>query len=112
MVTAVAADEFEHLGVAAFGLALHDADRLAPQDDRPPQRGLITGPHGHLHGAPSELGLTGPPSPVLLGNVGHVVDHVTDALAVPHPYRGEVRAPVASRSIRRRIFPAADFGIA
>jgi hypothetical protein len=112
MVTAVAADEFEHVGVAAFGPALHDADRLAPQDDRPPQRGLINGSHGYLHGAPSEPEPTGPPSSVLLGNLGHVIDYVADALAVPHPYRGEVRAPVAARSIRRGIFPAADFGIA
>ena len=87
MVTAVAADEFEHVGVAAFGPALHDADRLAPQDNRPPQRGLITGSHGYLHGAPSEPVPTGLPSSGLLGNVGHVIDYVADALAVSHPSR-------------------------
>ena len=33
---------------AAFGLALDDADRLAPQHHCPPKSGLITGLHGYL----------------------------------------------------------------
>jgi hypothetical protein len=50
MVTAVAADELKHVRVAAFGPALHDADWLAPQDNRRPRCGLITGLHGCLLG--------------------------------------------------------------
>jgi hypothetical protein len=48
MVTAVTADEFPRIGVAALHLALNDAGRLAPQNHRPPQRRLITRPHGGL----------------------------------------------------------------
>src|SRR6516225_3653869 len=109
MVTAIAADEFEHVGVAAFGPALHDADRLAPQDDHPPQRRLIRGTHGHIRGAPSEPGLTGPPPQVLLGNMGHVIDHVADALATPHPSRGEVRGSCCPlRPISGSPYPSAS----
>jgi hypothetical protein len=36
MVTALTADELICVGVAAFRLTHHDADRLASQDDRPP----------------------------------------------------------------------------
>jgi hypothetical protein len=45
MVAAVAADDLEHLGVAALRLARDDADRLAAQHDRPAVPGLITGHH-------------------------------------------------------------------
>ena len=34
MIAAVRADELEHIGVAAFQPAFHDADRLAPQGRR------------------------------------------------------------------------------
>src|SRR5215472_17431547 len=37
MVTAVAADDLEHAGVAAFRLACHDAGGLAPEHDSPAQ---------------------------------------------------------------------------
>jgi hypothetical protein len=40
MVTAVAADEFKRVGVAAFHTALHQAGRLAPQDRHPAVAGL------------------------------------------------------------------------
>ena len=58
MVTALAADELICIGVAAFALTLHDADRLASQDDRPPQRRLIMCRHGCLL-----LRESGPPRP-------------------------------------------------
>ena len=48
MVTAIAAYELEHVGVAAFDVVLSDADRLAPQHHCPPKSGLITGLHGYL----------------------------------------------------------------
>src|SRR6516165_10111778 len=35
VVTAVAADDFEHAGVVAFRLALHDPGGLAPEHNRP-----------------------------------------------------------------------------
>ena len=40
MVAAAGADELEHAGVAAFEAAVHDADRLAPDDRRPAVAGL------------------------------------------------------------------------
>jgi hypothetical protein len=43
MVTEVAADDFERVGVDAFGPAFHDAGRLAAGNYRPAVRGLITG---------------------------------------------------------------------
>jgi hypothetical protein len=45
MVTAVAADDLECVGVAAFRLAPDEADRLAAEDDRPAEPELITGHH-------------------------------------------------------------------
>jgi hypothetical protein len=40
MIAALAADELEHAGVAAFHPALHDAGRLAPEVRRPAVPGL------------------------------------------------------------------------
>jgi hypothetical protein len=40
IVAAAGADEFEHAGVAAFEAAIHDADRLAPDERRPAVAGL------------------------------------------------------------------------
>ena len=48
MVTAVAADDLERVGVAAFRLARHDAGRLAPQDHRPVLAGLQASLHACL----------------------------------------------------------------
>ena len=42
MIAAVGADDLEHVGVAAFETAVHDADRLAAQD-RP---AAVAGPTG------------------------------------------------------------------
>src|SRR5947199_68115 len=42
---AVAADDFEHVGVPALWPALHDAERLAPQDHRPAMAGPVQGLH-------------------------------------------------------------------
>src|SRR5271165_5522410 len=43
IIAAVAADELEHVGTAALGLTVDDADRLAPQNQRPARPGLPTG---------------------------------------------------------------------
>jgi hypothetical protein len=48
MVTAVAADDLEHAGVAAFRPALRHAGRLAAENHHPAVPGLITGYHGCL----------------------------------------------------------------
>lgn len=40
VIAAIGADELEHAGVAAFGAAVHDADRLAPQVSRAAVAGL------------------------------------------------------------------------
>jgi hypothetical protein len=40
MIATVRADELEHVGVAAFEPAAHDADRLAPQGRRVAVAGL------------------------------------------------------------------------
>jgi len=45
VVTAVAADELEHVGVAALRLAVDDAGGLAPKNKRP----VIPGPDRSLH---------------------------------------------------------------
>jgi hypothetical protein len=52
MVAAAGADELEQAGVAAFGAAVRDAGRLAPQERRPAVAGLAgrrerraAGPH-------------------------------------------------------------------
>jgi hypothetical protein len=48
MIAAVRADDLIHVGVAAFETAVHDADRLAPQD-RPSAVAGLTGGRG-CHG--------------------------------------------------------------
>jgi hypothetical protein len=40
IIAAAGADEFEHVGVAAFDAAVYDADRLAPHEGRPAMAGL------------------------------------------------------------------------
>jgi hypothetical protein len=45
LVTAVAADELKRVGVAAFGPALNDARRPAPQHQRPAMPWLVTARH-------------------------------------------------------------------
>jgi hypothetical protein len=44
MIAALAADQLEHVGVAAFHLAIHDAGRLAPQVGGPAVAGLASKP--------------------------------------------------------------------
>ncbi len=46
MIAAIGADELEHVGVAAFGAAVHDEDRLTPQVCRAAVAGL-TGERAH-----------------------------------------------------------------
>jgi hypothetical protein len=48
IITAIAADDLKHVAVAAFGLALHDAGRLAPENGRPAMPWVITGLHSYL----------------------------------------------------------------
>src|SRR6185312_10773767 len=50
IIAAVAADELIVIGVAAFGTAFLEVDRLTSQDHRPPQRRLIMDLHGGLPG--------------------------------------------------------------
>jgi hypothetical protein len=45
MVTAIAADEFERVGVATLRPTLDDAGWLAAENNRPAMPGLITGLH-------------------------------------------------------------------
>jgi hypothetical protein len=40
IIAAAGADELEHCRIAAFGAAVHDADRLAPHECRPAVAGL------------------------------------------------------------------------
>jgi hypothetical protein len=42
MIAALAADQLEHIGVAAFHPAIHDAGRLAPQVGGPAVAGLAS----------------------------------------------------------------------
>ncbi len=42
MVTAVAADDLKHVGVAAVRPALYNARRPPPQNHRPAMSGLVT----------------------------------------------------------------------
>ena len=48
VVTAVAADELERVGVAALRPAINDAGRLAPENQRPTMPRLATGLHACL----------------------------------------------------------------
>ena len=50
IIAAVAADELIVIGVAAFGTAFHEMDRLTSQDHCPPQRRLIMDLHDDLGG--------------------------------------------------------------
>jgi hypothetical protein len=48
MIAALAADQLEHVGVAAFHPAAHDAGRLAPQVGGPAVAGLASKREGHV----------------------------------------------------------------
>src|SRR5215831_1197116 len=55
MVTAIAADDLEHAGVAALRLARHDAGGLAPQDNRPAKARCPHGAHEcHASSGPND----------------------------------------------------------
>src|SRR5204862_4175504 len=55
IIAAVAADELIVIGVAAFGTAFPEVDRLTSQDHGPPQRRLIMDLHG---GSPRAIART------------------------------------------------------
>ncbi len=76
MVTAVAADDLERVGMAFLHLTVNHADWLAAQNHSPPQRRLVTGPRGCLRGRHLRLhGLID----VMVGPA--VTDPVEDAVA-------------------------------
>ena len=74
MVAAVAADDLERVGVAAFRPAVHHAGRLAPENHRPAMPGLIMGRHA------DDRTSRGPPR--------HHPDRVKDRPACS-PHRGD-----------------------
>jgi hypothetical protein len=54
VIAAIGANELEHAGIAAFGAAVHDADRLAPQVRRAAMAGL-TGERAHVDAVSPDL---------------------------------------------------------